>query len=546
MAKIIGETIRHMAARPVAFSVEDIVNLAGLEGLEGTVEECLREQCVKGAILCLEERKDGTASASRIVDRIDPVTGEVRSCEVEESAYSSVQYLGVRVAERWWVNRTLMWATAEVEYASHSQLASSMAIAFNCRGWEAPPPDMLAVGRRWAMVADGCVPGTLVFPWATVLRVNPLFAEPFRLLFSSDLKKLSIDLNELSIEDIGTAFDQFLDDLPAREATIVRARYHLDSDLPGTLEELGMLFGITRERVRQIEARALRSEALKAPLWLRFAADFIQSGGSLLIQSQISLGILRLLVKIWSFNSVEVIPLEIRLIATEYDVADYISNVRKSYDLWDSGREQDLHSADALPGFFTHADRIQLGEAETQLRTEQITKTKQRMLVHALRSLGRAAHYTEIAEECNRLFPEEERQIINWHTALSLYAQPEREDSGIVWIGRKGMYGLQEHGYSRPDASLFDEVSRIVKATFERTQQPVSVEVVMTELSKKRRELSRQSVIMALSFNDNLLPASDGKYVPKENNSIRSGDSPHLEYDIGAAFQAFSFEEEES
>ena len=539
MAEIINETIRHMAARPVAFSVEDVVNLAGLEGLEGAVEVSLREQCTKGTILCLEEKKDGTVSASRILDRIDPETGEVRSCEDQESAYSSVHYLGVRVAEKWWVDRMLRWATANVEYASHSQLAGSMALAFNCSGWEAPPPDMLAVGRRWAMVADGCVPGTFVFPWATVLRVNPQFIEPFRLLFCSDL-------NGLSIEDIGTAFDQFLDDLPAREATIVRGRLHLDSNLPKTLEELGMLFGITRERVRQLEAKALSAEALKAPLWLRFAADFVQSGGSLSIQSQISIGLLRLLVKVWNFKSIQVIPLETRLIATENDVANYISTVRKRYDLWDWGSEQDFHSADALPRFLTRADRIQLREAEKQLRTGQVTKTKQRMLVHVLRSLGRAAHYTEIAEECNRLFPEEQRSIHNWHVALSLYSQPEREDPGIVWIGRKGMYGLQEHGYSRPDASLFDEVSRIVNATFERTQQPVSVEVVMTELGKKRRELSRQSVTMALSFNDNLLSVSDGKYVPKKNNSIRSGDSPHLEYDISAAFQAFSIEEEES
>lgn len=539
MVEIIHETIRQLATRPVAFSVEDVVSFAGLEGLEGTVEESLREQCTKGTIICLEEKNDGTASASRILDRIDPETGEVHSCEEQESTYSGVHYLGVRVAERWWVNRMLRWSATEVEYASHAQIASLMAAAFNCRGWEAPPSDMLAIGRRWAMVADGCVPGTLVFPWATVLRVNPQFTEPFRLLFSSDL-------NELAFEDIGAAFDQFLDDLPSREATIVRGRFHLDSNLPKTLEELGMLFGITRERVRQLEAKALRSEALKAPLWLRFAAEFVQSGGSLSIQSQISIGMLRLLVKVWNLSSVQVIPLEIRLIATEYDVADYTNSVRKSYDLSASGSKQDFQSANALPGFFTQTDRIQLDEAEKQLRTEQVTKTKQRMLVHALRSLGRAAHYTEIAEECNRLFPEEERPIINWHAALSLYSQPDREDSGIVWIGRKGMYGLLEHGYSRPEAKLFDEVSRIVNATFEKTQRPVSVEVVITELGKKRRELSRQSVTMALSFNDKLLPVSDGKYVPKKDNSKRSDDSPHLEYDIGAAFQAFSFEDEES
>lgn len=514
MAEIIRETMRHMAARPVAFSVEDVVSLAGLEGLEGTVEESLREQCARGTIICLDREKDGTATASRILARIDSETGEVPNCEEQESTYSSVHYLGVRVAEKWWVSRTLRWATAKVEYVSHAQLARVMASAFNCRGWEAPPPEMLDVGRRWAMVADGCVPGTFVFPWATVLRVNPLFIEPFRLLFTSDL-------SDLSIRDIGTAFDQYLDDLPAREATIVRARYHLESNIPETLEELGMLFGITRERVRQLEAKVMRAETFKVPLWLRFVEDFVQSGGSLAVQSQTSLGLLQLLVKVWSFISVQVLPLEIRLIANEYDVADYLRSVGQSYDLWDSGSKQDFYSADALPGFLTHTDRIRLSEAEKQLRTGQVTKTKQRMLVHALRSLGGAAHYTEIAEECNRLFPEEERPTHSWHAALSWNSQPERKDSGIVWIGRKGMYGLQEHGYSRPDAKLFDEVSRIVNATYERTQRPVSVDVVMTELGKKRRELSRKSVTMALSFHDSLLPVSDGRYVPKKDNTIR-------------------------
>ena len=508
MAVVIRETIRQMAARSVAFSVADVVSLAGLEGLEGTVEESLREQCTKGTIICLAGKTDGTATASRIRDGIDPESGEVHSCEDKEGTYSGVHYLGARVAEKWWVSRTLRWAAAQVEYVSHAQLARAMASAFNCRRWKAPPPDMLDVGRRWAMVADGCIPDTFVFPWATVLRVNPLFTEPFRSLFSSDL-------NDLSIEDIGTAFDQYLDDLPVREATIVRARYHLDSNVPETLEELGRLFGITKERVRQLEAKVLRAEALKAPLWLRFVADFVQSGGSLAVQGQTSIGVLQLLVKVWSFRSVQVIPLEIRLIANEYDVSDYLRSVIQSYDLWDSDSNQDFHSADALPGFLTHADGIQLGKAEKQLRTEQVTKTKQRMLVRALRSLGRAAHYTEIAEECNRLFPEKERSIHSWHAALSWNSQPEREDSGIAWIGRRGMYGLKEHGYSRPDAKLFDEVWRIVNATYERTQRPVSVDVVMTELSKKRRELSRQSVAMALSFHDSILPVSDGRYVPK-------------------------------
>ena len=42
-----------------------------------------------------------------------------------------------------------------------------------------------------------------------------------------------------------------------REATILNMRFGLDGDEPKTLKEIGELLGITRERVRQIEAEAV-------------------------------------------------------------------------------------------------------------------------------------------------------------------------------------------------------------------------------------------------------------------------------------------------
>lgn len=51
---------------------------------------------------------------------------------------------------------------------------------------------------------------------------------------------------------------EILDTLSPREAKVLRLRYGLDDGRPRTLEEVGREFNVTRERVRQIEAKALR------------------------------------------------------------------------------------------------------------------------------------------------------------------------------------------------------------------------------------------------------------------------------------------------
>ena len=54
-----------------------------------------------------------------------------------------------------------------------------------------------------------------------------------------------------------TQLQQALDKLPAREAQILRLRYGLADGRIYTLEEVGQTIGVTRERVRQLEAQAL-------------------------------------------------------------------------------------------------------------------------------------------------------------------------------------------------------------------------------------------------------------------------------------------------
>ncbi len=53
------------------------------------------------------------------------------------------------------------------------------------------------------------------------------------------------------------AISKVLDHLPPRERKVLEIRYGLDGDRPHTLEEVGQMMGVTRERVRQIEKQAL-------------------------------------------------------------------------------------------------------------------------------------------------------------------------------------------------------------------------------------------------------------------------------------------------
>ncbi len=72
--------------------------------------------------------------------------------------------------------------------------------------------------------------------------------------------------------------DSLLGDLKERERQVIVLRFGLEDGHPRTLEEVGKEFNVTRERIRQIEAKALRK--LRNPVRSKRIRDFLQCYGS--------------------------------------------------------------------------------------------------------------------------------------------------------------------------------------------------------------------------------------------------------------------------
>ncbi|ATZ12741.1 RNA polymerase sigma factor RpoD [Erwinia amylovora] len=69
---------------------------------------------------------------------------------------------------------------------------------------------------------------------------------------------LELPLDSATSESLRSATHDVLAGLTAREAKVLRMRFGIDMNTDHTLEEVGKQFDVTRERIRQIEAKALR------------------------------------------------------------------------------------------------------------------------------------------------------------------------------------------------------------------------------------------------------------------------------------------------
>ncbi|HPB81473.1 MAG TPA: RNA polymerase sigma factor RpoD [Spirochaetota bacterium] len=86
-------------------------------------------------------------------------------------------------------------------------------------------------------------------------------------------KEVDSPANTAAYRLLSEQINSVLKTLPAREQKVIRMRFGLDDGYSHTLEEVGYVFKVTRERIRQIEAKALRR--LRHPTRARKLKDYL-------------------------------------------------------------------------------------------------------------------------------------------------------------------------------------------------------------------------------------------------------------------------------
>lgn len=409
----------------------------------------------------------------------------------------------------WYVNLNIRLSEAKVAKLNTDRLLLLMNSLCKEQIWQSLPVEIVDFGEVWSLISRGMDTNEYVFPLARVLSFCSSSmsvikgAKDFLTRMSSVGNTEKINDNEFKI-----FLEMILTDLPRRERRVIEMRYGFAGNSVMTLEQIGKRMGLTRERIRQIESKALRKinhPKRREVLGSALTSYLLGRQNSLVVDGEPESELFFIAERL----AIPLIPLPMTSVHLLGQDAFFFSNVRVIEDILPDIEKSAVILEERLPLVLGRHDWFKVTEALSHPVLTHMTKTKKVLL--ALKKIGRPAHYSEIHKKYCELFPKEKVSVHNLHAILG------REEHDIVWIGIRGTYALKEWGYERPSATLFETVAQIVKRRYEDTGQPIPFTVVQAEIGKYRKVININSVFLASFFNPALTKTSEGHLMPKDS-----------------------------
>lgn len=329
-------------------------------------------------------------------------------------------------------------------------------------------------------------------------------------------------VNKAAVIDLKEITQEILGSLDARSRDIVTRRFGLEDKEPETLEAIGKQYGITRERVRQIETNAKKAMAeLKeklAPVDELLKDIFVQFGGLLseghiarlaqeATKSDVSPNVVRFYLEIlpgytyitkssvfhphWSHEGsrhdrVEYIVEAAKQILKHINKPQFFNELAKAIKEKLSANEQELLEQ------YIEAALIASKDVDITTFNEwgltQWAETSPRGVADkaytVLRHHKKPAHFREITTLINSAhFDERQANSQTVHNELI-------KDNRFVLVGR-GLYGLKEWGY------ITGTVADVLESILRDAKKAMSKEELMEEVLKQRI-VKKNTIVLSL------------------------------------------------
>ncbi len=464
----------------------------------------------------LSSRCFSTEELAGDADSVEDKSALIRALKRDERfVLLSPREEDIVIAERalflWYVNLLRRLSRAAISRLTITQFAGALS-ALRVRGqWDIPPTEVIDYGCHFGLVTRAPRGEDLVFPLARLLHILPSLGTP---LMASILRELGEkgQRDEALRRPMEYWIRYGLSHFGERTIFFIQNRAGLLGNSKATLEQTGRTVGLSRERVRQIE----KSFWNGVSQWSRFQAPFmkgllceiIRQKGNLVFDSDRRT--VKFLARCVGIPCAKIPRTELTLLGMPSEAAEsFVRLIQHSSRLMDENAIADV--MDKEVPYLSLAASQDISRRILSFNREHLTQAERVYL--ALYSIGKPAHYSEVAEAYNRQFPDLPATEHNIHAILT------REESGIVWIGIRGTFAIREWGYEHPSKTLFKAVQEIVERFYRQTAEAVPLNLINAEIGKYRRVVRPSSVIIASHCNPGLRRVGGGSFVPEYAHS---------------------------